>query len=86
VDSFELAVAAQNAINRSKTDAAASIGRPVNNLTLRAAPATWTALAPVLPDVLAAARCAKATQESVASIAPGTIEVAAIELMDQARE
>ena len=85
-ESFELAIVAQNAINRSKTDAAASIGRPVTSLTLRAAPATWSALAPVLADVLAAARCASAAQESAPDLAPGTVEVAAIELMDQARE
>jgi len=78
--SFELAIAAQNAINRKKTDAAASIGRPVNTLTLRAAPATLSALAPVLGDVLRAARCAHHEQQPAPELALGTVEVAAIEL------
>jgi valyl-tRNA synthetase len=78
--SFELAIAAQNAINRKKTDAAASIGRPVNTLTLRAAPATLSALAPVISDVLAAARCARHEQQPAPELPLGTIEVAAIEL------
>ena len=78
--SFELAIAAQNAINRKKTDAAASIGRPVNTLTLRAAPATLDALAPVLTDVLRAARCDRHALQAAAELALGTIDVAAIEL------
>jgi len=85
-ESFDLAIAAQNAINRSKTDASASIGRPVKHLALRAAPATWHALTPVLDDVLIAARCAAQTPEIAPELEPGTIEVAAIVLMDQARE
>jgi valyl-tRNA synthetase len=77
---FELAIAAQNAINRKKTDAAASIGRPVNALTLRAAPATLSALELVLGDVLRASRCARHEQQPAPELPLGSIEVAAIEL------
>ncbi|HMI92879.1 MAG TPA: class I tRNA ligase family protein, partial [Polyangiales bacterium] len=80
--SLELAIAAQNAINRKKTDASASIGRPVTALTLRAAPATLIALERVLADVLRAARCSGHELQAAPELAPGTIEVAAISLED----
>ncbi|MET0390332.1 MAG: valine--tRNA ligase [Polyangiales bacterium] len=83
-NSLELAIAAQNAINRGKTDASASIGRPVRSLTLRAEPATLHALERVLGDVLAAARCASHDLEAAPDLAPGTVEVGAIVLAEQA--
>jgi valyl-tRNA synthetase len=78
--SLELAITAQNAINRKKTDAAASIGRPVNALTLRAAPATLAALERVLGDVLRAARCAGHRLQAAPELPLGTVDVGEIEL------
>jgi valyl-tRNA synthetase len=55
-DSFDLAVAAQAAVNKAKADAEVSMGREVESLVLRANAATLARLAPVLPDVLDATR------------------------------
>jgi len=55
--SFDLAVAAHAAINKAKADAEVSMGREVEDLLLLANPNTLAKLAPVLDDVLAAARC-----------------------------
>jgi valyl-tRNA synthetase len=55
--SFELAVAALNAINKSKTEAGVSTGRVVETLTLRANQKTLDRIAPVLQSVVQAARC-----------------------------
>ncbi len=55
--SFEAAVAAFGAIHKAKAEAAVSAGREVESLVLAAHPATLEALAPVLSDVLAGARC-----------------------------
>jgi valyl-tRNA synthetase len=55
--SFDTAVACWNAINKSKADASVSMGRGVEALTLAASAKTLATLAPVLSDVLAAARC-----------------------------
>jgi len=82
--SFDVAVAAQNAIHRSKTEAAASIGRPVESLTLRASETTWAQLDAVVQDVLAAARCNQLKREVVPLLTFGTIEVAEIRLSERA--
>jgi valyl-tRNA synthetase len=55
--SFELATACYNAINKAKSDAGVSVGRVAEKLTVRANQKTLAALAPVLGDVVAAARC-----------------------------
>jgi len=56
-DSFDIAVACWSAINKSKADAEVSMGREATNLTIAANPKTLSGLAPVLDDVLLAARC-----------------------------
>jgi valyl-tRNA synthetase len=82
-NSFELAVAAQAAINRAKTEAAASMGRPVTRLTVRARPDALAALQPVLADVLAAARCAAHDTEPDATVEPGVVVIANLALAEQ---
>ncbi len=54
--SFELAVAAFDAINRAKADAQVSAGRIVNSITLVAAQETLDAAAPIIECALQAAR------------------------------
>jgi len=56
-ESFELAIAALAAIHKAKADAAVSMGREIDQLTLVATAATLERLKRVLPDVLAAGRC-----------------------------
>jgi valyl-tRNA synthetase len=73
--SFEAAVAAYLAINKAKADANASAGRETLRLTLAAAPATAARLAPVLGDVLLAARCAEHALVSDASLEAGAVTV-----------
>ena len=53
---LDVAIAAMLAINRGKSEREASVGRVVEDLTLRAAPPSIARLQPVLSDVLAAAR------------------------------
>ena len=55
--SFDLAVAAFHAVNKCKADHEVSMGREVEQLTLKANAATLEAVKPVLEDVLAATRC-----------------------------
>jgi len=57
--SFELAVAALSAINRAKAEAEVSMAREVLGLRLAGPPKSLDGLRPVLPDVLAAARCSQ---------------------------
>jgi len=57
-ESFDLAVACWGAINKAKSDASVSMGREVERLAIEANPKTLSRLEAVLPDVLAAARCA----------------------------
>jgi valyl-tRNA synthetase len=56
--SFALASDCWRAINKAKSDASVSMGREVERLGIVANPATLARLAPGLPDVLLAARCA----------------------------
>jgi valyl-tRNA synthetase len=55
--SFDLAMACFNAINKAKSDAGVSAGRVAERLTVRANEKTLAALAPIIGDVAAAARC-----------------------------
>jgi hypothetical protein len=73
--SFEAAVAAYLAIHKAKADASVSAGRETLRLALVAAPAMRARLAPVLGDVLAAARCAAHTLEDDARLEAGAVEV-----------
>jgi valyl-tRNA synthetase len=56
-DSFEIAVACWGAINKAKSEASVSMGRETLRISIVASPKTGDKLAPVLRDVLAAARC-----------------------------
>jgi valyl-tRNA synthetase len=73
--SFETAVAAYLAINKAKADASVSAGRETLRLALAAAPATRAKLAPVMADVLAAARCAEHTLADDAALEAGAVAV-----------
>jgi valyl-tRNA synthetase len=73
--SFEAALACWNAINKSKADASVSMGREVETLTITAAAPTLAALAPVLADVLAAARCRAHQLAEDAALEAGSFEV-----------
>ena len=55
--SFDLAVSALNAINKSKTEAGVSTGRVVEALRLKANQKTLDRVSPVLQSVVQAARC-----------------------------
>jgi valyl-tRNA synthetase len=73
--SFEMAVLAQAAINKAKAEAAVSMGREIESLTLAASPATLGRLGPVLSDVLAATRCREHRLEPRKDLAEGVFEV-----------
>jgi valyl-tRNA synthetase len=73
--SFDLAVAAHAAINKAKADAAVSMGREVESLELVANAATLARLAPVVEDVMAAARCAAHRTAESADLEDGAFEV-----------
>ncbi len=73
--SFDLAVTALAAINKSKADAEVSMGREVEKLTLRANPKTLADLAAVQADVLAASRTLSHETEEVAELEDGVIEI-----------
>jgi valyl-tRNA synthetase len=76
--SFDLAVACWNALLKAKADAAVSMGREVASLTLAANAKTLDRLAPVLRDVLSAARCAQHRFEVGGALEDGVFEVRAI--------
>jgi valyl-tRNA synthetase len=82
--SFEAAVAAYLAINKSKADANVSAGRETLRLALAAEPATRARLAPVLGDVLAAARCAEHALDSDATLPAGVVAVRGAEFAERA--
>jgi valyl-tRNA synthetase len=75
--SFDAAVACWNAISKSKADASVSMGRAVEELTIAAGAETLARLAPVLSDVLAAARCSSHQLATDESVEAGTFEVRA---------
>ncbi len=74
--SFDLAMACYNAINKAKSEAGVSAGRVVAKLTLKANAATLAALAPVLSDVVGAARCQTHDTAEDAALADGVFTVA----------
>ena len=74
-ESFDLAVACWGAINKAKSDASVSMGREVTSLTIAASPKTLERLAPVLPDVLAAARCAEHALAPSDTLESGEFEI-----------
>ena len=78
--SLGLAIAALAAVNKAKADAEVSMGREVAALGLAAAPATLARAAPVLADVLAAARCASHRLEPASDVEEGAFRVLALEL------
>jgi valyl-tRNA synthetase len=73
--SFDLAVAAHAAINKTKADGEVSMGREVERLRLVANPESLERLGPVLGDVLAAARCLSHTSEARPALEDGEFEV-----------
>jgi valyl-tRNA synthetase len=73
--SFETAVAAYLAINKAKADANVSAGRETLRLALAVAPATRARLGRVLPDVLAAARCAEHSLAADDALEAGVVAV-----------
>ncbi len=73
--SFDLALAAHAAINKAKSDAEVSMGREVESLVLGANAATLEKLAPVLDDVLGAARCRSHRVAASADLQDGAFEV-----------
>ena len=81
--SFEIAVLAQTAINKAKTEAKVSMGREVRSLTLTAHPASLERLRPVLSDVLAATRCHEHRLEPRSDLEESIFEVAAAEFVER---
>jgi valyl-tRNA synthetase len=82
-ESFDVAIACLAAINRGKSEAAVSMGREVASLTLAANARTRAILAPVLSDVLAAARCARHEVVEDASLDDADFELRAITFADK---
>jgi valyl-tRNA synthetase len=74
--SFDLAMACYNAINKAKSEAGVSAGRVVEKVTLKANAATLAALAPVLSDVVGAARCQSHGTAEDATLADGVFAIA----------
>jgi valyl-tRNA synthetase len=73
--SFDLAMTCFNVINKAKSDAGVSAGRVAERLTLRANDKTLAALAPIIQDVVGAARCQSHATASDASLADGVFAV-----------
>jgi valyl-tRNA synthetase len=73
--SFDTALACWNAINKSKADASVSMGREVEELTIAASATTLATLAPILSDVLAAARCRSHQLATDEAVEAGALEV-----------
>jgi valyl-tRNA synthetase len=82
--SFAVAESAFAAVNKRKTDAGASAGRPLAALVLAAEPGTLATLRRVADDVTAAARCARWELREEQSLSRGRIEVAQMTLADDA--
>ncbi len=73
--SLEIAIACLAAINKAKADASVSMGREVVRLGIAANPKTLARLAPVLGDVLAAARCERCEQLERDALEDGSFEI-----------
>jgi valyl-tRNA synthetase len=82
-ESFAVAVAAYAAIHKAKADAEVSAGREILELRLAASGKTLAKLAPVLDDVLAAARARDHTLEP-AELADGIFEVRSARFAERA--
>jgi valyl-tRNA synthetase len=76
--SFDLAVACWTAINKCKADAAVSMGREVDRLTIAAHPETVAQLGPVLSDVLLAARARDHSLAERSDLEPGVFEISEV--------
>jgi valyl-tRNA synthetase len=74
--SFAVAAAAQAAINKAKTQAGASVGRVVTELSLAANERTHATLARVLADVTSAVRAQACERVVKPELVDGVIEVA----------
>ncbi len=74
-ESFDVAVACLAAINKCKADAEVSMGREALRLAIAASPKSLALLEPVLPDVLAAARCREHALEGRPALEDGVFEV-----------
>ncbi len=74
-ESFELALAAHAVINKAKADAEVSMGRAVEQMAFVANAKTHARLAPVVRDVMAAARCAGFESVEDSGIEDGAFEV-----------
>ena len=74
--SFAVAAAAQAAINKAKTQAGASVGRVVTELSLAANERTHATLARVLADVTSAVRAQACERVVKPEVVDGVIEVA----------
>ena len=75
---FETAIACFAAVNRAKSEASVSIGRPVANLTLAAGGETLARVKAVLDDVVGAVRGAGCGLEERPQFENGIVEVAHI--------
>jgi len=73
--SFDVAVACWAAINKRKADAEVSTGREALRLAIAGSPKSLALLEPVLPDVLAAARCRDCALESRPELEEGVFEI-----------
>ncbi len=80
--SFDAAVGCWAAINKGKSQAQASVARPVRRLVVAAAPPTVARLDPVRADVMAAARVAEHEVRTRADLADGVVDVIALELAE----
>jgi valyl-tRNA synthetase len=81
--SFDIAITAQSAINKRKTEAGASAGRAVDHLLLAATPATAALLRPVLADVATAVRAAACELTENPTLTEDTVAVLDIRLADR---
>jgi valyl-tRNA synthetase len=79
--SFQIAVLAQTAINKAKTEAKVSMGREARSLTLTGSPASLERLRPVLSDVLEATRCHQHRLEPRDDLEEEIFEVTAAEFV-----
>jgi valyl-tRNA synthetase len=82
--SFDAAVACFAAINKAKSEAAVSVGRPVTRLALAVSPATAARLAPVIDDVMAAARVTAHELHPDPALDDAVIQVRELELAQAA--
>jgi valyl-tRNA synthetase len=73
--SFDLALAALNAINKAKSEAGVSAGRVAERLTLRANEKTLERIALVLGDAMGAARCLSHSTAVEAALEDGAFAV-----------